>query len=101
MNKIVCFGEIMLRLATPDRLRFVQADNFIATFGGAEANVSVSLANYGENAVFVSKVPENEIGQAAINSLRQYGVGTSNVLRGGEDSFILKPVHRKTFKSCL
>ncbi|HHT94191.1 MAG TPA: sugar kinase [Clostridiaceae bacterium] len=84
MNKIVCFGEIMLRLATPDRLRFVQADNFIATFGGAEANVSVSLANYGENAVFVSKVPENEIGQAAINSLRQYGVGTSNVLRGGE-----------------
>jgi 2-dehydro-3-deoxygluconokinase len=52
MNKIVCFGEIMLRLATPDRLRFVQADNFIATFGGAEANVSVSLANYGENAVF-------------------------------------------------
>ena len=71
MNKIVCFGEIMLRLATPDRLRFVQADNFIATFGGAEANVSVSLANYGENAVFVSKVPENEIGQAAINSLRQ------------------------------
>lgn len=84
MSKIVCFGEIMLRLSTPDRLKFVQANNFEVTFGGAEANVSVSLANYGEEAVFVSKVPDNDIGQSAINSLRQFGVDTSKVLRGGE-----------------
>lgn len=81
--KIVTFGELMLRLAPQGYLRFVQSDNLEATFGGAEANVAVSLANYGMDAVFVSKLPEHEIGQAAVNSLRKYGVDTSQIVRGG------------------
>ncbi len=84
MSKVVCFGEIMLRLATPGRNRFVQTDSFLATYGGAEANVCVSLANYGMDAFFVSKVPEHDMGQCAVNALRQYGVNTEWVLRGGE-----------------
>jgi len=74
----------MLRLATENYNRFVQAERFGATYGGAEANVSVSLAQFGVNTSFISKVPEHEIGQAAINSLRRYGVDTSNIVRGGE-----------------
>ncbi len=73
-KKVVTFGEIMLRLAPEGYNRFVQADNFTATYGGGEANVAVSLANYGLDAKFVTKLPKHEIGQAAINSLRKYGV---------------------------
>ena len=82
--KVVCFGEIMLRLAPEGYYRFVQAEKFGATFGGGEANVSVSLANYGMDAQFVTKVPNNDIAQACINSLRKFGVDTHNIVRGGE-----------------
>jgi len=84
MKKIVTFGEIMLRLAPPGYRRFVQADVFEATYGGAEANVAVSLANFGMNSLFVTKLPDHEIGQAAVNTLRRYGVDTSKIVRGGD-----------------
>lgn len=84
MKKVVTFGEIMLRLSPTGHGRFVQAESFDVVYGGGEANVAVSLANYGLDAHFVTKVPAHEIGQAAINSLRRYGVGTSYILRGGE-----------------
>ena len=84
MAKIITFGEIMLRLAPEGYLRFVQADTFGALYGGGEANVALSLANFGEDAAFVSRVPKHEIGQAAINSLRRFGVDTQYVARGGE-----------------
>ena len=74
--KVVTMGEIMLRLSTPGNSRFVQSDSFDACYGGGEANVAVSLANYGHEAYFVSKVPAHEIGQCAINALRKYGVHT-------------------------
>ncbi|MDO5614554.1 MAG: sugar kinase [Cruoricaptor ignavus] len=83
-KKVVTFGEIMLRLSTPDFKRFVQADSFDITYGGGEANVSAALCNYGLQGTFVSKVPENPIGQSAINHLRRYGVDTQFVARGGE-----------------
>lgn len=82
--KVVCFGEIMLRLAPEGYYRFVQAEKFGATFGGGEANVSVSLANYGIDTEFVTKLPNNDIAQACINSLRKFGVGTQKIVRGGE-----------------
>lgn len=82
--KVVTFGEIMLRLQPYDYLRFVQADSFEATFGGGEANVAVSLANYGAEVDFVTKLPKHAIGQMAVNSLRKYGVGTNKIVRGGE-----------------
>lgn len=82
-RKIVTFGEIMLRLAPEGYYRFTQADTFGATYGGGEANVAVSLANYGMDAAFVTKLPEHEIGQCAVNSLRKYGVDTSKIVRGG------------------
>ena len=82
--KVVTFGELMLRLAPENYLRFVQSDKLEATFGGAEANVAVSLANYGVDASFVTKLPEHEIGQAAVNSIRKFGVDTSKIVRGGE-----------------
>jgi len=84
MGKVVCFGEIMLRLAPEGYLRFDQANKFEVVYGGGEANVSVSLANFGMKASFVSKLPDNPIGQAAINELRKYGVCTCDVVRGGE-----------------
>ena len=84
MAKVITFGELMLRLAPEGYLRFAQAEKLQATFGGAEANVAVSLANYGVDAAFVTKLPEHEIGQAAVNSLRKYGVDTSLIVRGGE-----------------
>ncbi|MGI9950747.1 sugar kinase [Moorellaceae bacterium AZ2] len=84
MARVITFGEIMLRLSTPNYQRFVQTDSFNVTYGGAEANVACSLANYGVQAVFVSKVPANPLGQAAINYLRRFGVDTSYVLRDGE-----------------
>lgn len=83
-KKIVTFGEIMLRLAPEGYYRFVQVDNYGATFGGGEANVAVSLANYGFDAAFVTKLPKHEIGQSAINSLRRYGVDTAYIARGGD-----------------
>lgn len=84
MGKVVTFGELMLRLAPENYLRFVQSEKYEATFGGAEANVAVSLANYGVDAAFVTKLPAHEIGQAAVNSLRKFGVDTSKIVRGGE-----------------
>jgi len=84
MAKIVTMGEIMLRLSTPGNNRFVQSDSFDVNYGGGEANVAVSLQNYGNEAFFVSKVPTHEIGQAVINSLRRFGVHTRYVARGGE-----------------
>jgi len=83
MSKVVTFGEVMLRLAPEGYYRFVQADAMGATFGGGEANVAVSLANFGFDAAFVSKLPKHEIGQAAVNSLRRYGVETRHITRGG------------------
>ena len=84
MKKIVTFGELMLRLAPEGYLRFVQSEKYEALYGGAEANVAVSLANYGEDVAFVTKLPDHEIGQAAVNSLRKYGVDTSLIVRGGD-----------------
>ena len=84
MKKIITFGELMLRLAPENYLRFVQSEKYEATFGGAEANVAVSLANYGMDVAFVTKLPSHEIGQAAVNSLRKFGVDTSKIVRGGE-----------------
>ena len=84
MAKIVTMGEIMLRLSTPGNNRFVQSDSFDVNYGGGEANVAVSLSNYGHEAYFVSKVPAHEIGQAAVNSLRKFGVNTKFLARGGE-----------------
>lgn len=83
MSRIVCFGEIMLRLNPEGYRRFVQVEEMEATYGGGEANVSVSLANYGHDAAYVTKLPEHEIGQSAVNSLRRYGVDTSLIVRGG------------------
>lgn len=81
--KIVTFGEIMLRLSSPANSRLVQSDSLDVVYGGGEANVAVSLSNYGHDAYFVSKVPSHEIGQCAINALRKYGVHTDYVARGG------------------
>lgn len=82
-KRVVTFGEIMLRLAPEGYYRFVQVDKLGATFGGGEANVAVSLANFGFDAAFVTKLPSHEIGQAAVNSLRRYGVDVSGIVRGG------------------
>ncbi|WP_409226985.1 PfkB family carbohydrate kinase [Gudongella sp. SC589] len=84
MKRVVTLGEIMLRLSTPGFNRFVQSDSFDVNYGGGEANVCVSLANYGLEARFVTKVPDNEIGQSAINSLRRYGVVTDHIAMGGD-----------------
>ncbi len=84
MAKIVTLGEIMLRLSPEGNKRFVQVDSFDAIWGGGEANVAVSCANYGLNACFVSKLPTHEIGQAAVNALRRYGVDTRYIARGGD-----------------
>jgi 2-dehydro-3-deoxygluconokinase len=83
-KRVITFGELMLRLAPLGYERFVQASQFGATYGGGEANVAVSLANYGCDIEFVTKLPKHEIGQAAVNSLRRFGVGTRFVSRGGD-----------------
>ena len=83
MGKIVTFGELMLRLQPYNYERFVQCDHVEFTFGGGEANVAVSLANYGMDVAYVTKLPTHAIGQAAVNSLRRYGVDTSKIVRGG------------------
>lgn len=82
--KIVTFGEIMLRLQTPGFKRFIQTDVLEATFGGGEANVAVSLANYGMDAYFVTKLPKNPIADACIADLRKNGVKTDYIARGGD-----------------
>jgi 2-dehydro-3-deoxygluconokinase len=83
-KKVVTFGEIMLRLSPPGYQRFVQANSFDAVYGGGEANVAVSLANYGLDAYFVSKIPKHEIGQCAVDHLRRYGVHTDYIVRDGD-----------------
>lgn len=84
MKKVVTFGELMLRLAPNGYYRFFQNDQMQATFGGGEANVAVSLANYGLDSVYVTKLPKHAIGQAAVNSLRYFGVNTDAIVRGGD-----------------
>ena len=84
MAKVVKMGEIMLRLSTPNNERFIQADDFDVCYGGGEANVAVSLANYGHNAEFVTKVPKNPIGDCAVAALRKMNVKTDHIAKGGE-----------------
>lgn len=84
MAKVITMGEIMLRLSTPGFEKFIQADSFDVCYGGGEANVAVSLANYGHDAEFVTKVPANPIGECAVAALRKMNVGTSHIARGGE-----------------
>ncbi len=84
MSKVVTFGEIMLRLMTPERQRFSQATSFQASYGGGEANVAVSLANYGIQADFVTRLPQNDLGRCVIMDLRKYNVGTQNIVLGGD-----------------
>lgn len=84
MKKVVTFGEIMLRLATPGYLRFSQAKEFTATFGGGEANVAVSLSNYGISTQFVTRLPKNDIADSCVKDLHKYGVGTDHVVYGGD-----------------
>ena len=84
MKRVITFGEIMMRLNPEGNLRFVQAERFEASYAGGEANVAVSLANYGMDAAFVSKVPAHAIGQCAVNALRHFGVDTKNMVRGGD-----------------
>lgn len=84
MKKVVTFGEIMLRLSTPGYLRFVQSDRFDVSYGGGEANVAVSLAGYGLESYFVSRLPKHEIGEAAKQAVQRYGVRTDYIERGGD-----------------
>lgn len=83
-KRVITFGEIMLRLAPNGYYRFFQNDQMQATFGGGEANVAVSLANYGLDSAYVTKLPSHAIGQAAVDSLRYFGVDTSMIVRGGD-----------------
>jgi len=82
--KIITFGEIMLRLATPEHQRFSQINSFCASFGGGEANVAVSLANFGLLTEFVTRLPKNDLGNSVIMELRKHNVGTDHIIRGGE-----------------
>ena len=84
MTRIVTFGEIMLRLSPPDKLRFTQARSFDVIYGGGESNVAVSLAHFGIDTQYVTRLPANDVGDACLNYLRQYGVGTDQIVRGGE-----------------
>jgi len=84
INKIVTFGEIMLRLATPEHQRFTQVTSFNASFGGGEANVAVSLANFGLPTQFITRLPKNDIGQSVLMELRKHGVGTDHIITGGD-----------------
>ena len=83
-KKVVTFGEIMLRLATPGYQRFCQATEFTATFGGGEANVAVSLANYGLDAEFVTRLPKNDIAHSCEMDLHKHGVKTNHIVYGGD-----------------
>ncbi len=84
MKRIITFGELMLRLSPPDHEVLLQSPILEATFGGAEANVAVSLANYGENTSFVTALPNNPIGKAAVMNLRSFGIDTSHIVFKGE-----------------
>ena len=84
MKKVVTFGEIMLRLATPDFLRFIQSTNLNATFGGGEANVAISLANFGIPVEYITRLPNNDIAAWCIAELRKHNVGTEKIIRGGD-----------------
>ncbi|MCR5154179.1 MAG: sugar kinase, partial [Lachnospiraceae bacterium] len=84
MAKVVTMGEIMLRLSTPGNEKFIQADEFDVNYGGGEANVAVSLANYGHDVNYVTKVPKNPIGECAVAALRKMNVGTKFIALGGE-----------------
>ena len=84
MAKVVTMGEIMLRLSTEGYSRFVQSNRFDVVYGGGEANVAISLSNYGHEAYFVTKLPKHEIGESALNALRKYGVHTDFIVRGGD-----------------
>ncbi len=84
MAKVITMGEIMLRLSTPNYEKFIQADEFDVCYAGGEANVAVSLANYGHETEFVTAVPDNEIGECAVAALRKYNVGTKYIARCGE-----------------
>lgn len=84
MKKVVTFGEVMLRLATPGYQRFIQSTNLNSTFGGGEANVAVSLSNYGIPTEFVTRLPQNDIADWCISELRKYNVGVNHILRGGD-----------------
>lgn len=84
MKKVICFGEIMIRYSPLGYKRFVQAESMEMLFGGAEANVAVTLANFGLTGKMVTKLPAHEIGQSVVNALRRYGVDTSDIVRGGE-----------------
>lgn len=82
--KVVSFGELLLRLSPDGHYRLFQNDRINSAFGGSEANAAVSLANFGVDSVYVTKLPDNAVGQAAIDSLRAFGVDTSHIVRGGE-----------------
>lgn len=83
-KKVITLGEILLRLSTPDKKRFIQSESFDAIYGGAEANVAVTLANFGLKSYFVTKLPDNPIGDSAVNYIRRYGVKTDHIARGGK-----------------
>lgn len=83
-DKIITFGELLLRLSPENNERFTQAHTFEAVYGGGEANTAVSLSNFGVDTSFVTKLPKHIIGQSAVNSLRKYGVGIEHIVRGGE-----------------
>lgn len=84
MSRVVCFGEIMMRLSPPDYQRFVQAKSFDIVYGGGEANVAISLANFGIDSRFVTRLPANPLGDAALNELRRFGVDVTQIVRGGQ-----------------
>ena len=84
MSKYVTFGEIMLRLKSPGKMRFMQVPEFEATFGGGEANVAVGLANLGLDSAYISVIPQNAIGDACVRELKKYGVDTDFIVRKGE-----------------
>ena len=84
MGRFVTFGEIMLRLTPPDHELLFQTNRLVATFGGAEANVAVSLANYGENVSYVTAAPENPVGDAMVKEMRSFGIDTGHILRRGD-----------------
>ncbi len=83
-KKTITFGEIMLRLSTPGYTRFIQTNQFDATYGGGEANVAVALAGFGLDSYFITRLPEHEIGESAVNAVRHYGVKTDYIVRGGD-----------------
>ena len=84
IKKVITYGEIMMRLSTPGFQRIQQARSFDVTYAGGEANVAISLANFGIPVEFVTRLPNNEVGDACINFLRQFGVGTTRIIRGGD-----------------